>query len=1333
MIKYILTAIFVFQLNLFLSAQSGDWKDIPNQKRETQQLFPESYRTMAIDFESLKSQLLAAPPQGTDVRNSDFSIQLPTPDGGFTNFKIVEESIMAPELQARYPNIRTYMGIGSGDFANARVSLDFTLRGFHAQILIEGKSYYIDPLSPDDLDTYIIYTRDSFFKTNTKKMSSCEPKDIGVPQPNNDVVPGQKAGEPVEVTFPQGSNGTQLRTYRLALACTGEYAQFHGGTKPLVLSAMTTTMNRVNGIFSSDLCLRMELIANNDDLIFLNPQTDNYTNNDGIAMLSENQTKINTVIGASFYDIGHVFSTGGGGVAYLGVVCNNGYKAGGVTGLSSPIGDPFDVEYVSHEMGHQWNAQHTFNNSCGQNRSSSAAYEPGSGSTIMSYAGICNPNVQNNGDPYFHNHSYNQIRYFSVLGGGSSCATVSPSLNAPPVVTVPASWFSIPKSTPFELTASATDPNNDEMTYCWEQYDLGAVTSGSDNNLTNPSGDAPIFRSWMPTSSPTRVFPRISDLVNNTTVIGERLPTYGRDLTFTCTVRDAYINGGVNDAKVAFQVADNSGPFLVTAPNTATTWSVGSTQTVTWNVANTTASPVSCSAVDIYLSTDGGYTYPTLLLSNASNNGSAIVTVPNNITTKARIKVKASSNIFFDISNQNFSIVADLTPVNDAICAAISINCGATLSGSTIGATQSGLGTPSCASGTDKDVFYKFNAIQGSTYTITATGINYDGVLAIFSGSSCSSTLTELACSDIGIGTGSTETLTYTAVENGQIFIQTYDWFSNAGDFNITLNCEFVNDNPCDAIELTCGQVLTGSTVGATQSSAGSPSCSTGSQKDIFYKIEAIADVEYTVTVSGANYDGVLAAYSGSCSGTLTELDCSDAIGDGALESISFSVGSNGTVYVRTYDWFIDGGEFELTLTCANVPYDEPCLARTLMCGESFSGSSAGATLSSLGQPSCSLGSQKDVFFKFEALANVNYSVTVNGDNYDGVLAAYTGSCNGTLTQIACADNGLSQGIAETINISVSTDQIIIIQTYDYFYIGQSDFTITLNCPIPSNDDCVDAITLSVNNAGSCSANQTLGTTYGATASNPDACEPESPDVYYKFNSGSNSEVIINLEAVSAEDLVLSVFESSCSSEAIYCSIGANQSVALPVNPSTTYYVRVHTYYLDEIGSFNICIEKVAPQIATINGSIDGWNSNCATRSVTVSLLNKATFTTYSNIVTTLATDGTFEVNTVNIPVGTYDILVKVEGALAVLSENVVLNPGANSLNTSAGLLGDINDDNVINFTDFTMFSSSFGSSLSSTNYNSLANFNCDGFINFSDFSIFGPSFNQMGDILPSP
>ena len=398
----------------------------------------------------------------------------------------------------------------------------------------------------------------------------------------------------------------------------------------------------------------MEIVANNDQIIFLNGSTDPYTNNSGGTMLSENINTCNSIIGSANYDIGHVFSTGGGGVAYLQSPCG-GSKAGGVTGGGSPVGDPFDVDYVAHEMGHQYGGNHTQNNSC--NRASSAAYEPGSASSIMGYAGICAPNLQSNSDDHFHNHSINEMIAFTVNGNGNSCAVTSATGNGIPTVSAGPDGLVLPISTPIELTATGSDPDGDAVTYNWEEYDLGPATASGDNNLTNPSGNQPIFRSFSSTSSPTRTLPRAQDLVNNTTTIGEHLPTYSRQLNFKCSIRDNRAGGGgFSDDLKTMTVTANAGPFVVQAPNGGGTV-VGNTQLpVTWDVAGTDGNGVNCSSVDIYLSTDGGYTFPTLLVAGTPNDGSASVLVPNVTTSLARVKVKASNNVFFDISNANFSI-----------------------------------------------------------------------------------------------------------------------------------------------------------------------------------------------------------------------------------------------------------------------------------------------------------------------------------------------------------------------------------------------------------------------------------------------------------------------------------------------------------------------------------------------------------------------------------------------------------------------------------------------------------------------------------------------------
>ncbi|MBL7775064.1 MAG: proprotein convertase P-domain-containing protein, partial [Saprospiraceae bacterium] len=355
---------------------------------------------------------------------------------------------------------------------------------------------------------------------------------------------------------------------------------------------------------------------------------------------------------------GHVFGTGGGGVASLGVVCGNSVKARGVTGTSQPVGDPFDVDYVSHEMGHQFGANHCFNNSCGGNINPATAFEPGSGTTIMAYAGVCSPNVQNNSDAYFHAISLQEIGAYVSAGQGGVCPVQVNTGNDAPVV-APVGNFTIPKSTPFALTAVATDPDGDALSYCWEQMDNTQAAAPP----VSTSTAGPLFRSFSPSPSPTRYFPRLADLVANVNPTWEELPGVARSMNFRVSVRDNHPGGGcTHEANVQLNVAGSAGPFVVTTPNTSLNWFVGNTETVVWDVAGTDAAPVSCAQVRLLLSTDGGLTYPTVLAASVPNNGSAQVTVPNLLSPSCRVMVQAVGNVFFDISNQNFTIALPPVP-----------------------------------------------------------------------------------------------------------------------------------------------------------------------------------------------------------------------------------------------------------------------------------------------------------------------------------------------------------------------------------------------------------------------------------------------------------------------------------------------------------------------------------------------------------------------------------------------------------------------------------------------------------------------------------------------
>ncbi len=719
MSKFFRIIIFTFVLSIPLIFSQVNSQNLWQEVDESQivlvgerYIIPQAYRTLKLNFEGIQNFLSEAPMEFNENTRSNLVIlHLPMPDGSMQRFSIVESPIMAPELAVKYPEIKTYLGKGIDD-PYASIRFDLTPLGFHAMVLSPNGNVFIDPYSLGDIENYISYFTKDFF--NDQKTFECE------------VISDESRLN--ELNYLRESmiltpTGPQLRTYRLALACTGEYTSFFGGTVPLAMAAIVTSVNRVNGVYEKEVAVRMVLVANNDTLVFTNAATDPYSNYDGGAMLGQNQITVDARIGSPNYDFGHVFSTGGGGVAYLAVVCVNGFKARGVTGSGAPVGDPFDIDYVAHEMGHQFSGNHSFNGTAGAcsggNRNASTAYEPGSGSTIMAYAGICSPqNLQNNSDPYFHVINFDEIVAFTNFGSGNGCAVLTNTGNGAPTVTVPTGGFYIPKSTPFSLTGSATDPNGDSLTYSWEEFDLGPAGAPG-----TPSGNAPIFRAWTPTANPTRYFPRLQNLLNNTTVIGEILPTYTRVLTFRLVARDNKLGGGgVDYAQVQFNVDGNSGPFLVTSPNTNVSWAGSSNQTVTWNVTNTNAAPVNCANVNILLSTNGGQTFPTVLLANTPNDGSEVVTIPNTPSTTARIKVEAVGNIFFDLSNANFTI-EQVVPVELVSFTAERTNAGVELNWQT--ATETNNSGFSIERGRDEENFINIGFVSGKGTTTQLTNYNY--------------------------------------------------------------------------------------------------------------------------------------------------------------------------------------------------------------------------------------------------------------------------------------------------------------------------------------------------------------------------------------------------------------------------------------------------------------------------------------------------------------------------------------------------------------------------------------------------------------------------------
>jgi uncharacterized repeat protein (TIGR01451 family) len=643
------------------------------ESRGKQLIAPKSFSAVRLDRGTLESLLDRAPVEFTEAaREHPVEMTLPMPDGSFERFRIELSPIMDQRLAARFPEIKTFQARGLDD-PSAFARFDWSSNGFNALILRSGDDVQIAPLTPGNTADHLSY----FLKDVPAAkgiVMGCSPASPGALQETMlKISPGA-----VAIT-----NGANLRRYDLAVAATDAWTnQYGGGTVNGAITAINTIMNQVNAIYQRELSVRMDLIANNDQIVYTtaNPSSGVYSDNNGNnasgTTNGENQTNIDNVIGGGNYDIGHlfgVFNSGAtfAGFASIGVVCG-GSKARGSSMFSGGLTtNAFNLYVVAHEIAHQFGADHTFNDSCGGNRNGATAWEPDSGSTIMSYGSSnCSnttPGLQANASMYFHAGSL--IQMINYINGSGGCATTSASGNNPPALNAGPN-FTIPIGTPFTLTATGSDADGDAVTFNWEQYDTGAQSPPNTDD-----GSRPIFRSFPPAASASRTFPSLQYILNNANnppatvggfVSGESLPSTNRTMNFQVVARDNRADGAINTASMQVTVTTTSGPFRVTQPNTPVSWPVGSSQNIAWDVAGTTGAPVSAANVRILLSTDGGFNFPIVIAGNTPNDGSESFVVPNAITTQARIKVEAAGNIFFDISDTNFTIApsADLEVVS---------------------------------------------------------------------------------------------------------------------------------------------------------------------------------------------------------------------------------------------------------------------------------------------------------------------------------------------------------------------------------------------------------------------------------------------------------------------------------------------------------------------------------------------------------------------------------------------------------------------------------------------------------------------------------------------
>ena len=700
-----LLSIVLMAITSFSFAQEGTfWKATTNKNNasvfanKSQISSPQIFE---LDITGIQKTLLSSPSRNVLSGKSSVIVSFPNGEGKFEHFRIFESSNLDPALAAKYPEIKSYVGKG---VENPASSIYFSLSplGLQSMTINAGKSaVFIEPYTKD-LSTYAVYRKSdkiaSFSKFECTVIDKVAPKiiDTKLLRPNAD--------------------DALLRTFRLALSVTGEYTTYFGGTKALALAAMNNSMTRVNGVFEKDFSVRMVLIANNDLVIYTNGATDPYSAAASMSNWnSELQANLTATIGEANYDVGHLFgaSGGGGNAGCIGCVCTNGSKGSGYTspGDGNPSGDNFDIDYVAHELGHQFGGNHTFTTG---NEGTGVHMEPGSGSTIMGYAGITTADVQPHSDAYFHAVTIQQITNNIKT---KTCPVSTATGNAIPTASAGLD-YTIPKSTPFMLTGAGTDANGDVLTYNWEQFD--SQTTAAAPSATKTTGVN--FRSYLSTTSPIRYFPNMSSVLTGaTTTAGaeitvEALSSVARTLNFRMTVRDNRVGGsGNNSDDMILTVNATAGPFAVSSPNTAVSYVGGSSQTVTWSVAGTTANGVNTANVDILLSTDGGNTYPVTLLAATPNDGTQAVTIPNTAGTLNRIMVKGTNHIFFDVSNTNFTIT---TGSSDTVAPSAPTTLAAA------GTTQTTTNLSWTAS-TDNVAVTGYDVYQGATLKATVTGTTY--------------------------------------------------------------------------------------------------------------------------------------------------------------------------------------------------------------------------------------------------------------------------------------------------------------------------------------------------------------------------------------------------------------------------------------------------------------------------------------------------------------------------------------------------------------------------------------------------------------------------------
>ena len=1095
--KKLLLFIIAIPVLFSATAQQNYWNPysgtgkINTDKSVARLSFPKTFKLFTANLPLLKQELFKV------VNNSvshTHIISLPNADGAMEEFEVVEASNFDAELQAQFPEIRAFSGKGITD-KYATLKMSYSPQGIQTMVFRTGKeNEFIEPYSQD----HSIYAVFKSQRSKTQLPWKCTTPGADLELSINTQV--QNSG----IT---GRSGGNLKTMRLAQSVTAEYSNYFGATSSaqvaLVLAAINNTLTRCNGVYEKDLALHLNLIAASTNVIYYNASTDPYSNAAQMGNWNTQlQNTLTSVIGEANYDIGHLFgaSGGGGNAGCIGCVCVNGSKGSGITSPADgvPAGDNFDIDYVVHEVGHQLGGNHTFSMS---NEGTGVNKEVGSGITIMGYAGITSYDVAGHSYDIYHEATIEQIQ--SNLNS-KTCPVTTTIVNATPVVNA-VSNYTIPISTPFALTGSATDADGDALTYCWEQNDNSTTTNaGSIASPTKTTG--PNWLSFRPTASPVRYFPRLQSILAglNTTgpMVGgdagvntEALSSVNRTLNFRLTVRDNAVYsstapvsvGQTQFTNLVVTVTNSSGPFSVSSPNTNVSWAGNSTQNITWNVASTTASPVSCANVKISLSTDGGLTFPTVLIASTPNDGSQSITLPNTPTTTARIKVEAVGNIFFDISNSNFTITdagscgtpTGLTANNitstsadlswNAVAGALSydvdykLNASSTWTSFSVGQT----GTTANLTGLTSSVIYdwrvKATCVSGSgvfassQFTTIAGACNAPSGLASSSITASSATVSwnlvsgalsydvdyklnaSFIWTSFSVGqTGTTANLT--GLNSGSL----YDWrvrTNCSGSSSGFVSGQFttLSSGCASAFEPNESMAAAAAiSTGVTQTAA----INTSTDKDYFsITTTGTNNIVYVLSgPSGVDYDLIIYNSSGTQIGSGTSST--------ANESVSLNTQAAGTYYIYVYGYNGANSATCYTITATATPVSTGCQSSY---DNSTNGSYSGAAQIPLNTDIHGLINPKreNDYYKFVITTGGTATITLSTLPADYDMRLY--SSNGT-TQLAISQNGGTT--SETISRTFTAGTYYVrVYGYKSAFNATNCYTLRITTGTATRDD----------------------------------------------------------------------------------------------------------------------------------------------------------------------------------------------------------------------------------------------------------------------------------------